>query len=776
MVNNKFVAVLTWFHYQNFGTALQAAALKYKLETAGYSVEHINYVPDGRAISLCGSVAGLYSNRLSNLFRAALHRTCTDNERAARYKRFIDDTLTLTQPCVVGPDFEALNDRYDAFICGSDQIWAPTCFDSKYFLDFVHDAGRMVAYAPSIGLSSIDDKFTRNRMAELIGRFEHLSVRELCGAELIRDLCGKDAKIVLDPTMLLNAEDWNRLVPAVCDKPDDKPYILCYFLGVNEKHWHRVRQISDELGICVKVLPIFVKDLKRGYNVALGVGPAEFLDLVRNAAFVCTDSFHGMVFSLLFHKPFQIFERFKLEDPHSQNSRVYNLLNTTGTQWVLTDNRKICNRVYDWQEIDKKTDAVRKYSIDYLMGALRQAVDARGAADDIYMLTRYCCGCGACSAICSTGAISLEENDDGFLAPAMTGAEKCIKCGKCKKVCPMFNGGRQALLNPGQKLYSFKSTDASVLRRSSSGGFAYELSRFYFKKGFSVAGCAYNMQTERAEHKIIYHSGDISELEIFQGSKYIQSDFSATFGAVLNNAGESLIFGTPCQVAAFDNVARMCGKRDKFILIDLICHGVPTRNLLVKYFPYIEKQYKIKRPHKITFRDKSKGWREIYIYNGDLGKSVSLHQNKDLFFRFFENGHCYSKSCYECPFRSASSADIRIGDYWGQRFKKDKTGVSMVLALTNKGYEAIVALKDAGKGRCAEENIRDYSDCQQMVNSMRPAFYEELIDELRNNIVSLDKTAHTYCVPFDKIRRINKILYPIYSKAKKFYKKLIRKG
>ena len=268
----------------------------------------------------------------------------------------------------------------------------------------------------------------------------------------------------------------------------------------------------------------------------------------------------------------------------------------------------------------------------------------------------------------------------------------------------------------------------------------------------------------------------MNELKIFQGSKYIQSNFSAAFDAILNDSGDALIFGTPCQIAAFDNVARMYGKRDKFTLVDLICHGVPTRNLLLKYFSYLEGVYKIKRPHQIIFRDKSKGWREIYIYNGDLSKSISLHQNKDLFFRFFENGHCYSKSCYECPFRSTSSADLRIGDYWGPRFKKDKTGVSMALVLTDKGYNVIDALKNADRGQLREESLSDYSSCQQMVNFKRPVFYEELMEALRDSSVSLDTIAHKYCDPFDKIRRINKTLYPIYKKAKEIYKKHIRKG
>ena len=106
------IAVLTWFHYQNFGTALQAAALKNVLESAGYCVAHINYTPDGRVLALHGSTSGWYSNKLHNLFKAVLHKALIDCEKTKRYKQFIHDTLKLTQPCIIGADFEYLNDKY----------------------------------------------------------------------------------------------------------------------------------------------------------------------------------------------------------------------------------------------------------------------------------------------------------------------------------------------------------------------------------------------------------------------------------------------------------------------------------------------------------------------------------------------------------------------------------------------------------------------------------------------------------------------------------------
>ena len=128
---------------------------------------------------------------------------------------------------------QKLNNEFDAFVCGSDQIWAPSCFDDKYFLSFVEDTNTMVSYAPSIGLSSVEDSNIAMQMKELINRFKFLSVREEKGKELIKNLCNKEAQVVLDPTLLLSQHEWNELIKDhTLEKPlkeiIEKNYILCY--------------------------------------------------------------------------------------------------------------------------------------------------------------------------------------------------------------------------------------------------------------------------------------------------------------------------------------------------------------------------------------------------------------------------------------------------------------------------------------------------------------------------------------------------------------------
>ena len=173
----------------------------------------------------------------------------------------------------------------------SDQIWAPSVYNEKYFLSFVENPNKKL-HTPSIGLSKIHDEYVKKRMAENIKSFVHLSVREEKGREIIKQISGREAKVVLDPTLLLTSEEWDR--PAASDiskkYETDKPYILCYFLGTNDFNRSHAVELSRKLGLPLKVIPVFEKDARWGGEILEGVGPSEFISLIKNAALVCTDS------------------------------------------------------------------------------------------------------------------------------------------------------------------------------------------------------------------------------------------------------------------------------------------------------------------------------------------------------------------------------------------------------------------------------------------------------------------------------------------------------
>ena len=154
--------------------------------------------------------------------------------------------------------------------------------------------------------------------------------------------------------------------------------------------------------------------------------------------------------------------------------------------------------------------------------------------------------------------------------------------------------------------------------------------------------------------------------------------------------------------------------------------------------------------------------REIYIYNENLGNVVINHQSKDGYFLMIEHGFCYTESCYECRWRSHCSADLRIGDYWGNKFEKDRTGVSMILALTQTGEDVLKKLEQNGK-TIHLQNMDDYLKCQQIKNAQKPLFYDKVMNALQDETFSLEDIVSIYIKPFEKKRKLYRKVYGIYA-------------
>ncbi len=761
----KKVAIMTWYHYPNFGTALQVTASSYIIRKLGYQVDVIQYIPGGKLITLKNDTnIKYYLKKAYGKINRKNNREMIDEKRISAFKKFLKESITLTSECKVSSELFKLNDQYDAFVCGSDQIWAPSLFNSKYFLDFVRYTNKMVAYAPSIGLSLIQDENVKNRMKDSISRFKHLSIREEQGKKLIKEICNKDAALVLDPTLLLSPDEWDTMG---AESHENKPYILCYFLGNNIESWDHIKKLSERVNINVKVIPVFNEDLKRGFDIAYGVGPAEFLSLIKNASFVCTDSFHGTAFSINYQKPFYTYERFSSKDGNNQNSRIYNILKLAGLEdriiksgECVSENPLKC----DFKEVKTRIEVAREKSITYLKESLKSATNSIDENSDIE-ITNTCCGCGVCAAVCGHGAINIKRNERGFLS-ADTSEDKCVHCGLCKKVCP-YNGGRSQEINKDKhSLYMLRSKDKEVLNTSSSGGAAYEISKLLNNKGYDVVGCIYDKENGEAVHGIV-PAGDIEKLNVFQGSKYIQSNTYDVFKDVAKTSQKAVVFGTPCQISGIDRLLRLRNKRDKFILVDLICHGVPTQNLWNKYLKEGSTKYGYGLTPDVMFRDKTKGWREKHIDIQGNGKLYDNHDEKDLFYRFFLLRHCNMPACYECAYRTASAADIRLGDYWGPRYKKVKDGVSMVIAMTTVGEEVLKELKDTNKIELENKECNEYWTVQYPQNPIKPVFYDELNKDLNDDSLSLQEIADKYCTKFESAKKVSKAYAMAYSLYKK---------
>lgn len=349
------VGIMTWFQYHNYGTALQITALSEILKQIGCSPTVIKYYTKPTIFETASEPFVEYIiQKCIRRIKSIGKSHYSTMERKKKFDEFLSNHLLFTDKCDTQSELEALNDKFDYFVCGSDQIWAPSCFDPHYFLDFVSDNRKKIAYAPSVGLPKIEDRYTKTEMSRLCSSFAHLSTREESGSKIIHDITGREVKTVLDPTLLLSKDEWQNFESRNI-KILNSSYLLVYMLGQNKQHWKMIRKIAKKLELEIKIIPVYRKDFLRKGCIKSPVGPAEFLSLIHFASFVCTDSFHGMAFSVNYGKQFSVFERFTHDDPINQNSRIYNLAdkldlnnriikNVTGSS--IMSNQIDYNRVY----------------------------------------------------------------------------------------------------------------------------------------------------------------------------------------------------------------------------------------------------------------------------------------------------------------------------------------------------------------------------------------------------------------------------------------------
>jgi hypothetical protein len=322
------VGIITRNRAHNFGAVLQAYALSEVVRRLGHDCRIIDYNPDPNTYNSIFLRSLHPSATCANIVALSHWRVCLRS--MARFNDFITQQLPLTPHCYSnGADLCAKPHPFDAVICGSDQIWRPkqlaAGFGAPYFLDFTPDRCRRIAYAASFGVSSLDP-LDRRRMAPLLARIEHLSVREPSGQDIVRAASGREAAHVLDPTLLLPAEAYAGI--EACPARFAK-YLLLYPMQSpkGSRQLELVQALKQRLGL--PVVYVFPKWYSRHWGsvadqVVWDAGPREFLGLIKNAGMVCTSSFHGTAFSIIYRRPF-------INIPHSvSGDRARGLLTALG--------------------------------------------------------------------------------------------------------------------------------------------------------------------------------------------------------------------------------------------------------------------------------------------------------------------------------------------------------------------------------------------------------------------------------------------------------------
>lgn len=367
------VAVISW-KFENYGTLLQAFALNYFLNSCDsidcdfvyYELDKYNLDIPFRFLSI-ETPKKIYNRIFKHKTIRKKSAIEIQKQACAVFFERIKHTDLFTKK-----ELPLLNSQYEAFICGSDQIWNPNYFDKSYFLDFVNSKNRKIAFAPSMGGCSIPYRL-RNTYKRLLSGFNYLSTRENEASTLVSELTGKKCEHIADPTFLLSAEEWIKALGVRIDK--SKRYLLCYFLTPQSWYLDYVKyysKINNLEVLCLKNAESeYCKDFDE-FSEIVG-GPEDFVAAIASASFVITDSFHGTLFSAFFNREFVTLQRFSKIGKKSENIRVTSFLDSVNLsdRFISSDSEFTKQlKPINFDSVNDYIDNRRTDAIRYLFNAL----------------------------------------------------------------------------------------------------------------------------------------------------------------------------------------------------------------------------------------------------------------------------------------------------------------------------------------------------------------------------------------------------------------------
>lgn len=374
------IGIVTFYRVANYGAMLQAYSLMNTLERMGHEVVFIRHqrcapkrLPLWRTL-VSRNLKGLKA-KLKNF---ACH-SITDFAASypqTKYCETIEEVKLATADC-------------DAFIVGSDQMWNPLwCSGASLplvMLDFAAEGKTRVSYAASFGTKEWREDQNAAEASRMLKKFKAISVREESGVKLVESLSGRtDAKCLLDPTLLQNAAFYNEIIAKSGIRRDkvNKPYVFNYILD----EWSNVSEmqtalsaVKDKLNISKvvtdrKYAPGLLSLLCRVLGVKAKIKVPEWLEAIASSEFVFTNSFHGTVFSILFHKPFvSVLIKGKMS---GMNERALSLLKNIGLEdrAVYSDEiekiSSLVDKPINWEEVDSRLDELREVAKEFLSKSL----------------------------------------------------------------------------------------------------------------------------------------------------------------------------------------------------------------------------------------------------------------------------------------------------------------------------------------------------------------------------------------------------------------------
>lgn len=733
----KKVGVVSCYFKNNYGSMLQAYATQKILDNNNIPNETINiselsdfskgkkkyYLSQVTNLKFIKAKFGMiklkgYSKINKNLKKNFAIR----NKKFEEFKRNFNLTKSFNS-------YNELNEysskRYSDVIVGSDQLWLPVNVVSDYYtLNWVPNNINKVSYATSFGISTIPEKY-KEIYSKFLKRINSISVRENNAVKLVKDVSGENAKLVCDPTLLLTKEEW---MDIQTEEPIlNEKYIFCYFLGHNIEHRKFVERLKEKTGY--KIVSINHCDEYVKYSdefadiIPYDVGPSEFVNYIRNAEYVCTDSFHGTVFSIINNTKFFTFERFNKKSKMSTNSRVHSLLEIVDLKNRLisgTENvEELIKEKIDFKKVNKKLEEFRNESKEWLLKSIKW--ESNNIKHICIDEKSDCCGCTACKNICPKGAIEMVEDSEGFKYPQIN-KDKCIDCGLCKKVCPILNNKKE--VKHEQDGYVINNKDNQVRKESTSGGAFSAIANYVISKGGYVFGAAFEKDFT-VTHQCVDNEKDLAK---FRNSKYVQSSPEDTFKKVKELLKDNKLVcysGTPCQIEGLRSYLQK--DYENLILVDVVCRAVPSPKLLRVYLNYI-KENKLNNEdiERVAFRDKNKyGYKYTLMTVKSKNNIYQEGIDTDPYLRAFFTGLAIRPSCENCKFKK----QYRISDFtmWDcfnvEKFDKkldDNIGTTRLLVQSEKGRKIF-------------EEIKENINYTKIENSVLIRGSRELINTTHNN-------------------------------------------
>ena len=381
------VALAINYDYHDYGGMLQAFATQRFLEKQGIESDAINFdnvkgdisrrkwkyfLSNMMDISIVKEKSRLIEKKIRQKTNARLKAQMTERDNA--FDKFCTSHFKVSRPFASWEDMaESSQKEYDAVIVGSDQLWLPSNVMADYYtLNWVPEKVKKIAYATSFGIGNIPQKY-KEMYRQYLTRIDYLSARETSGQEIISELTDRSVPLVNDPALLLDANGWDEVIK---DKPSiNEKYIFCYFMGDKREQRDIIKRLAKEKGLKIVALLHLDQFIETDEHYAdytpWNISPADFVNLVKYAEYVCTDSFHGTVFSIIYSRNFFTFKRFNKKASLSTNTRLTSLLTRIGLMDRLVENLdKRPDNINDWRKIQECVSDFRNASGSWLIESI----------------------------------------------------------------------------------------------------------------------------------------------------------------------------------------------------------------------------------------------------------------------------------------------------------------------------------------------------------------------------------------------------------------------